>query len=153
MYGDVISVKRTRLGFMKSFKSTRRTEHHGILDMLVNKLFSYTHFGIEVEDRMVLHYIIPSIRQANCRAIVYDSMEAFEKDGTKEVVSKVNYKFSRDEVVERAYSMLGKNFGRYNVFVNNCEHFAMWCATGEKISNQSKFIVSVRKVRAIILRK
>lgn len=152
MYGDVINVRRTRLGLLKSFKKRRKTEHHGILDMLVSRLFSYTHFGIEVEEGMVIHYIVPSIRQAKQREIVYDSIEMFEKDGITEVMNDTNYKFSRDEIVERAYSMLGTEFGRYSIFVNNCEHFAMWCATGEKLSNQSKFIVMIRTIRDKLLR-
>ncbi|KAF0196760.1 MAG: hypothetical protein FD169_739 [Bacillota bacterium] len=36
--------------------------------------------------------------------------------------------YSPEETVERAESQLGK--GEYNLAVNNCEHFAVWCKTG-----------------------
>ena len=36
--------------------------------------------------------------------------------------------YSPEETVQRAESQLGK--GEYNLVVNNCEHFAVWCKTG-----------------------
>lgn len=151
MYGDVIKVKRQRLGLFKSFKDRRKTKDHGIGDMLINRLFSYTHFGIEVEDDMVIHFIVPSIRKIKEGGVVHDSLEVFKKDGTIEALSNVYNKYTKDEVVQRAYSLLGENIGPYNIFINNCEHFAMWCATDEKISNQSKFMVSLRAVKSKIM--
>ena len=38
------------------------------------------------------------------------------------------------KVVENAQGWLGK--GGYNPFINNCEHFAMWCKTGKSSSDQ-----------------
>lgn len=140
MYGDVIEVRRPRLGLFKSYRDTRQTEHHGVADMLISRFFSYTHFGVEVENGMMIHFILPSVRRVKDQEIVLDTIKAFEKDGVKKATKNVKYKFSRKEVVERAYSMVGNDFGRYNIFVNNCEHFAMWCATGERISNQSKLL-------------
>lgn len=42
--------------------------------------------------------------------------------------------FDRATVVERAKSKLGEK--KYSPFINNCEHFAMWCKTGESSSDQ-----------------
>lgn len=42
--------------------------------------------------------------------------------------------YSPEETVERAESQLGK--GKYNLVVNNCEHFAVWCKTGKHESSQ-----------------
>lgn len=36
--------------------------------------------------------------------------------------------YSPEETVARAESQIGK--GKYNLLVNNCEHFAVWCKTG-----------------------
>lgn len=47
-----------------------------------------------------------------------------------------DYKYSSDEIVERAYSKLGSDFGGYNIINNNCEHFANWCANGKNTSSQ-----------------
>ena len=43
-------------------------------------------------------------------------------------------RFGGMEVVSRAESRLGEN--GYNLFGNNCEHFAHWCKTGRHRSAQ-----------------
>ena len=44
----------------------------------------------------------------------------------------------RYKIVEKAIYLLnnGEEWGNYNLVFNNCEHFASYCATGEKISGQ-----------------
>ncbi len=42
--------------------------------------------------------------------------------------------YSGDETVARARSRIGQ--GGYNLALNNCEHFAVWCKTGVKDSSQ-----------------
>ena len=42
--------------------------------------------------------------------------------------------YSGDETVERASGEIGK--GGYNLALNNCEHFAVWCKTGVRDSSQ-----------------
>jgi hypothetical protein len=44
--------------------------------------------------------------------------------------------YSDEETVERAFSRLGEK--EYNLVINNCEHFAMWCKTGVSVSYQVK---------------
>lgn len=44
--------------------------------------------------------------------------------------------FSPEETVERAYSRLGER--NYNLLMNNCEHFAIWCKTNISESWQVK---------------
>jgi hypothetical protein len=39
-----------------------------------------------------------------------------------------------DVIIERAMSRLGD--GDYNLVFNNCQHFARWCVTGERLSEQ-----------------
>jgi len=51
--------------------------------------------------------------------------------------------YSPPETVERAQSRLGEE--KYNLFSNNCEHFAVWCKTGVSESFQ------VKKVRTVLL--
>jgi len=146
MYGDIICVERKKL-LWRSYKKRRATIHNDFLDSIVSRLFSFTHFGIEVEDNMVIHYVIPSIRRNKECAIELITMEGFLKDGTKEIVQNIQYAFPREEIVQRAYSKLGDSNGRYNILTNNCEHFALWCATDTKISYQSKFVAMCRLVR------
>ncbi|SDB13767.1 lecithin retinol acyltransferase family protein [Butyrivibrio sp. INlla16] len=42
--------------------------------------------------------------------------------------------YSAKETVERAKSRIGET--KYNLALNNCEHFALWCKTGLKESSQ-----------------
>jgi Lecithin retinol acyltransferase len=39
-----------------------------------------------------------------------------------------------DAIIARAMSMLGA--GNYHLIFNNCQHFARWCATGDRVSEQ-----------------
>ena len=49
--------------------------------------------------------------------------------------------YSGDEAIERARSKLGQ--GGYNLALNNCEHFAVWCRTGVKYSSQVNNILNI----------
>ncbi len=49
--------------------------------------------------------------------------------------------YSGDEAVERARSRLGQ--GGYNLALNNCEHFAVWCRTGVSNSSQVNNILDI----------
>ncbi len=44
--------------------------------------------------------------------------------------------YSPEKTIERAKSRLGE--GSYNLLINNCEHFAIWCKTGIQESYQVK---------------
>ena len=48
---------------------------------------------------------------------------------------------SAEDVVNRAQSRLEED--KYNLFCNNCEHFAMWCKTGISTSEQVKNIKEI----------
>ena len=50
-----------------------------------------------------------------------------EKGDLCRVEYKSNKVLNSDEVIERARSRRGE--GEYNLFGNNCEHFARWCKT------------------------
>lgn len=47
-------------------------------------------------------------------------------------------KYSPEETLKRAYSRIGES--KYSVIKNNCEHFALWCKTGNAESTQVKLI-------------
>ncbi|MBD2566735.1 lecithin retinol acyltransferase family protein [Anabaena lutea] len=52
---------------------------------------------------------------------------------------KKNACFAPETVIERAISKLGEP--EYNLFGNNCEHFAHWCKTGKTISGQVNNVI------------
>jgi hypothetical protein len=66
--------------------------------------------------------------------------------GTINTISKI-YKnaqyhlYSATETVERAKSKLGES--EYNLAVNNCEHFAIWCKTGLSESKQVENVLEL----------
>lgn len=49
--------------------------------------------------------------------------------------------YSPEETVQRARSQLGKR--NYNILLNNCEHFAIWCKTGIHESHQINDLLKV----------
>ncbi len=58
------------------------------------------------------------------------------------IIKMINYHlYSGEETVERARSRLGE--GSYNLALNNCEHFAVWCKTGVKDSSQVNKVLDV----------
>ena len=77
------------------------------------------------------------------------SEENFDFAVDKTMVVKYSHnKFQSQEIIDRAMSIMdGTNAEyefKYHPFENNCEHFATWCATGERFS------VQVRKFRMIM---
>lgn len=54
--------------------------------------------------------------------------------------------YSAEETIKRAESKLGER--EYNLFLNNCEHFAIWCKTGLSQSHQIEgLILRMNKIR------
>jgi len=50
--------------------------------------------------------------------------------------------------VERAKSRLGER--AYNLLLNNCEHFAIWCKTGKSESTQvQNFIDTIADINPV----
>lgn len=135
MKGDIIYVVRKPIG-IGSFE-LRRTSRSGKLDQLIARTYMYRHYGIEVEDNYVIHFVGDSIHYMHESLVKRTSMEEFLKDGIKRVDSSITYEFNKEQVIKRAYSCLNTDFGGYNIYKNNCEHFVFWCATGIKQSSQS----------------
>lgn len=62
------------------------------------------------------------------------------KDFSDYLLSNNEYHlYSPTETVERAKSKLGQK--EYNLMINNCEHFAIWCKTGLAESHQSRAVL------------
>ena len=54
--------------------------------------------------------------------------------------------YTPEETVRRAESRLGEK--NYNIATNNCEHFAIWCKTGNSESTQvENFLQMIREIR------
>ena len=106
----------------------------------------YSHHGIDCGNDRVIHFDSNPIRMMHAwwrpeaaPVICETDLQTF--GGSRAVQTRVygnghsvEPEFSPDEVVRRAESQLGQK--AYNLFGNNCEHFASWCKTGVAHSTQ-----------------
>lgn len=89
------------------------------------KDFKYTHHGIYIGDKKVIHYWQDKIRctsldKFRCRKKIH--IKKYKKCDSAEVVVKRAKKRLKEE--------------KYNLVLNNCEHFAYYCKTGKHKSEQ-----------------
>jgi len=135
MYGDILYVDRRPL-LWRSTK-IRQNPKSKKIDIVISRTTKYRHYGIDLGDGRVVHFVGESFWIRQDSQICIDTMDIFLKDGYLGIVNDIVPAFSREEVVERALSCVNTNFGGYTIVDNNCEHFVMWCATGQRISRQS----------------
>lgn len=101
----------------------------------------YDHHGIYIGNNQVIHY--SGFAEAfNKGCIEQTTLEKFL--GGRDQFTVVNYPsnkvlYTNQQIVERAYRCLGED--HYNLVFNNCEHFACWCVTGEKRSEQVRNVM------------
>ncbi|MEM8808390.1 MAG: lecithin retinol acyltransferase family protein [Cyanobacteria bacterium P01_G01_bin.38] len=88
----------------------------------------YEHHGIDCGDGNIIHY-----RKVGEATVSRTSYEAFAR-GNPVYPYPQSVSFIVEVVIERAHSRLGEQ--QYDLFFNNCEHFANWCKTGRNHSKQ-----------------
>ncbi|MEO0455180.1 MAG: lecithin retinol acyltransferase family protein [Cyanobacteria bacterium P01_A01_bin.114] len=88
----------------------------------------YEHHGIDCGDGTIIHY-----RKVGEATVSCTRHEAFAC-GNPVYPYPQSVAFIADVVIERARSRLGEQ--KYDLFFNNCEHFATWCKTGRNHSQQ-----------------
>lgn len=98
----------------------------------------YEHHGIYVGDGMVIHFTATT-RRIQDATIRLDTVERFARRSPVRVVEYAQ-SFPSATVVLRAQGYLGKD--GYNLFANNCEHFARWCKTGDHESQQVRNVAA-----------
>jgi len=94
----------------------------------------YTHHGIDIGDGSVIHYTGEVCQKAD--AVVRQTRTELFAAGCQIWVREYHVCDEIDISLERARGRLGEN--TYNLFANNCEHFACWCKTGKHHSEQVK---------------
>ena len=99
--------------------------------------FLYSHHGIDCGDGTVIHFSgEPGLRFKKSKAeaaITRSSMDEFLKGG-KLRIRDYGFRDDAETTVARAESELGSK--AYDLGKNNCEHFAAWCCTGKRASEQ-----------------
>ncbi|HDR7898475.1 MULTISPECIES: lecithin retinol acyltransferase family protein [Bacillus cereus group] len=92
------------------------------------------HYGIYDGDGWVYHFTGDSIGNAR---IKFTTLKDFEKGGIAYIENVYGARYDVEEIIRRASSQVGSDFGGYNLLKNNCEHFAYWCVTGIRQSRQT----------------
>lgn len=140
-------------------------------DVIYVQRIGYKHFGIYIGDNKVIHYAHDSenklcIHETNMDSFMDGDTELYacnfpESYGRPSPIQincllatpqfnllglwlKNNKKsdyhlYSPADTVRRARQRLGEM--EYNLIINNCEHFALWCKTGIKESHQVNDII------------
>lgn len=88
----------------------------------------YEHHGIDCGDNTVIHY--SKLGEASVARTTKDTFARGRRVYTKEQPTA----YIPSVVVDRAESRLGER--QYDLFFNNCEHFATWCKTGRSECEQ-----------------
>lgn len=97
-----------------------------------DKRILYSHYGIYAGSREVIHFSEGKVRRQALRHFTgYDHGEIEVMSFDEDVIRHI----SLEDSYERAKSKVGLD--GYDLFHNNCEHFALWCRTGKAISTQS----------------
>lgn len=94
---------------------------------------AYTHHGIGDADGGVIHYsgLADGLQSGPiCRV----SLSDFAAGRDFNVLLYPDRRYSLSEAIRRAESRLGEN--GYSIWGNNCEHFVLWCITGNHNSKQ-----------------
>lgn len=82
----------------------------------------YEHHGIDCGGEGVIHY--SKVGEAT---VTRTSRDSFAQGGSVYIKAQPTA-FIPEVVIDRAESRLGER--QYDLFFNNCEHFANWCKTG-----------------------
>ena len=102
---------------------------------------AYMHHGIDLGDGTVAHARPDDFRRPFAGGRVErTSLDAFAAGGEVLLTSAPPARFSPAEIVSRALSQVGRP--GYCPAVDNCEHFATWCATGARASRQADIVLS-----------
>jgi hypothetical protein len=108
-------------------------------DHLVSPRIGYSHHGLYIGDRKVVHYSGLS-ESFNKGSVEITTLDEFAQGNDHDVKIHLIQRFNADERVERAMSKLGED--SYNAVFNNCEHFVNWCFFGLKISSQVNVVAA-----------
>jgi hypothetical protein len=107
---------------------------------LAGTAIAYWHHGIDMGDGTVVHARPHDFRNPfGGGSVVRTSLEEFAEGQEVRPTREPPAGFPAEEVARRAAALVGRD--GYCPVVANCEHFASWCATGERRSRQVEAVV------------
>lgn len=112
-------------------------------DHLVTPRIGYTHHGLYLGNREVIHYEGSSLGDLSGRVTQVSLDEFCQGNGctVREYPIRI---YGRKESVQRAYKRLGE--AQYDVLLNNCEQLVTWSIMGFAYSEQINELVALGMV-------
>lgn len=112
-------------------------------DHLVTPRTGYTHHGLYLGNKEVIHYEGSSLGDLSGQITLVSLDEFCQGNGctVREYPIRI---YGRKESVQRAYKRLGE--AQYDVLLNNCEQFVTWCIMGFAYSEQINELVALGMV-------
>lgn len=102
---------------------------------------AYMHHGIDIGDGTVVHARPDDFKNPLAGGRVERvSLAEFAGGGEVLVTVEPPAIYAADVIVARALSHVGRE--GYCPVIDNCEHFASWCATGRRVSRQVDILLS-----------
>lgn len=101
-------------------------------DHLITSRGWYAHHGIYIGNGKVIHY--SGLADGLSTGTICEVSLAEFENGDPACIRHHHNALPPKAIVQRAKSRMGED--NYNLFSNNCEHFATWCVTGEHNSQQ-----------------
>ena len=117
-----------------------RGERLEVRRWLAGSAVAYWHHGIDMGDGTVVHARPHDFRNPfGGGSVVQTSLAEFADGEDVRTTATPAAVFPPEEVARRAAAHVGRD--GYCPVVANCEHFATWCATGERRSRQVEAVV------------
>jgi hypothetical protein len=117
-------------------RGDRLEVEHRIADSTV----TYLHHGIDIGDGTVVHARPHDFRNPlGGGNVVRTSRAEFAAGRPVRVCTEPHAAYSPDAIATRALAHVGRD--GYHLVVDNCEHFATWCATGRRASRQVEIVI------------
>lgn len=108
---------------------------------ILGSTVGYMHHGIDVGDGTVVHARPDDFRNPFAGGrVVRTSLEDFAAGRPVRTVVDPPAQFDADAIVNRALAAVGRE--GYSPVIDNCEHFATWCATGRRASRQVDLLMA-----------
>jgi hypothetical protein len=108
---------------------------------IIGSTVTYQHHGIDLGDGTVIHARPHDFRNPfGGGRVVRTSRAEFAQAAAVKVRNEPPAIYSPDDVAERALAHVGRE--GYDLVVDNCEHFATWCATGRRASRQVDIVMA-----------
>jgi hypothetical protein len=107
---------------------------------IVGSTVTYLHHGVDLGNGTIVHARPHDFRNPfGGGRVVRTTLAEFAEGRGVRVRNEPAAAFSPDEIADRALVHVGRD--GYDPVIDNCEHFATWCATGSRTSRQVDIVM------------